>query len=271
MHPTPLREPSHTTACAPDEELDLAGEPSLALLEQTLGCAVYLEVEDEFDIVVTVKDGVMNRETNTFEINFMRSLSAVSGYGLRLWVVSPNFVTKPEVEDEFPDRSAYSGVLVRSDEVRASSQRLDRMVAELAKTLQEESGWELPEDSYLLLADWGGRVRAYEFGYVPIAGSDDTLFVRVRPGAALDVPPLLFGILERADRDTTRNLARALGRELPDRVGLLTLGTPADYPRSGRNPPAFSFAFGAVLMTLGGAWTWASRRSRKPAVERTTP
>ncbi len=141
MHPTPLREPSHTTACAPDEELDLAGEPSLALLEQTLGCAVYLEVEDEFDIVVTVKDGVMNRETNTFEINFLRSLSAVSGYGLRLWVVSPNFVTKPEVEDEFPDRSAYSGVLVRSDEVRASSQRLDRMVAELAKTLQEESGW----------------------------------------------------------------------------------------------------------------------------------
>lgn len=77
------------------------------------------------------------------------------------------------------------------------------------------------------------------------------------------MPPLLFGILERADRDTTR--------ELPDRVGLLTLGTPADYPQSDRNPPGFSFAFGSVLMTVGGAWTWASRRSRRPAEDRPTP
>jgi hypothetical protein len=264
VHPTGLHQPPYTTFCWRDEAIEITGEDiDPESLDEVLGCTVYLEPQGDVGWVVTVKDGQKDEARNVFEIHALSVFTAFPDYGPHVWLVSPNVVSDPEAEEAFPQREFYEGLLTRREDLRGNLTTLSRQVEELEKTLREEVGRGLPDETYFVLVDTDRLGTPDRFAYVPVLESQDRLFVRVSATEELD-PVAVSGILERSDARLARELGAALDTSLPQHVAILTPGSPKDYPRTGGNPPGFRIFFGAVLLLIGTGWAFVSRSRHRP-------
>jgi hypothetical protein len=264
VHPTGLHEPPYTTFCRRDEAIEITGEDvDPESLDEVLGCNVYLEPQGEVGWVVTVKDGQKDEARNVFEIHTLSVFTAFPDYGPHVWLVSPNVVSDPAGEEGFPQREFYEGLLTRREDLRGNHTTLSRQVDELEKTLREEVGRDLPDETYFVLVDTDRLGTPDRFAYVPVLESEDRLFVRVSATEELEAAAV-SGILERSDARLARELGEALGTSLPQHVAILTPGSPQDYPRTDVNPPGFRVLFGAVLLLVGVGWAFVSRSRGRP-------
>ncbi|MCG8554446.1 MAG: hypothetical protein MJD61_04030 [Proteobacteria bacterium] len=175
----------------------------------------------------------------------------------RLWVLSPPLVPRSPEERRWLASDRHEGRLLRMRELETNMPAWFRL-AELQDSFKEHRGSAVPKDATLVAAQVGADAAQAVRGrsYVPVRGAGGRLFVEQPVGASGTLPPVLEGKLTPTTGDTALELARAMGQNDTDVVGILRIARPER-----RSPRQL-----AAVLTLAAAvlcFVWVMRRAQR--------
>lgn len=262
---TGLADPAYTAA--PQDELFLLTPEDGTnedLLQAALGAAVRLEGVIDPTTAAVMQKIVQHPGTDKpDEIVSEKYIAPILGSDNRLLVLSDTYGAGADAAADWATQTGFEGRLSRLSDIRRNADGVSHEPYEICQTMSNYAG-QIAEDAYVLLTEMPVDPVSERY-FLPVAGSEDRLFVQVTEAeaGAINASGTLTGIIEPDDAGQAASLARALGTDL-DGLGatgaVLTLQTAAEYNAGHRAMHTVGLMFGLFCTFLGGGAIWLTHK-----------
>ena len=266
IFPTHLSRPPYTVYAPHEVQSVDPGKDLQALLGANVESSAMVNPLGVITIQVVQTD-----EKNNKTIKSERLIGPLLTQGLRVWVFSPSFSPGSQRGKDWVKSERFDGRLCGFDDLNANRTGLLKTSQEIRSFARQDLGIRIPTDACIILTDRSpDRTPSPDTHvWVPVKESGNAVFVYWPLQKLKEISSgTITGMLRPRRGSYYRGFTDILGRSLPERVGILSRETAADYNRSQKAMGwgmAYSGGFFLVVgllwlgMRIALYWRWKSR------------
>jgi hypothetical protein len=265
IYPTLSVRPVYTGR-SPAQKYDLRGngESLPADLDSYLGTVVRIMKPLEPTYVAM---RTLEKRTGEDKLLRERLLAPVSDCEGKVWAISAAFKADDPQRHGWPYTQVVEGVLTRVSEVNTNMRtyRLEHDWKDVKSFVERELQTTMPEDGYLVVTDYEWSPPDYY--YCPLRNGGDAIFAMLNDERTRELTDSVTGVFEPADLKLYQEFSDVLGKDLPGRIGIVTMETAEQYnQRRASNAEGMKYA-GLALTGLGLAGVFIRATRKKKVVK----